>query len=314
MHSSWLQSLTLARTGSQFAQTLEELAQELSGGKAARYYVYDADTHQLAREGDEAVPVSETTHPGSCAMYREVVQDERPVPGVEANGAAISVPVRHYGTLVGVLTVVGPKDGDVLQELAEVAGVVQEHVNRGEELEGVLGRTQELVVQAVEAATPYGQGHVGKVARLAAELATMLDLSAQSRSDVFQAAQYHDVGFLVMRNRSGFEARQSHPQVGASFLAATRSLRNLAPLVEAHHERYDGSGFPAGVSGDSVPIEAWVLSMAEDVAEFWHDSLKDGYREKVADFFEERAPAHHPDVVDALCGLVDSGRLQEILG
>lgn len=53
--------------------------------------------------------------------------------------------------------------------------------------------------------------------------------------------------------------------------------------------------------------------MAEDVVEYWAETLKDSLKDRVAQFFEERATGHHPEVVDALCGLIDSGRLAELL-
>ena len=104
-----------------------------------------------------------------------------------------------------------------------------------------------------------------------------------------------------------------HPEIGDSLCAPLQSLRSVRPIILGHHERLDGSGYPNGLRGDEVPLEAWVLSLAEDFDMYWTELYGSAIDEVVAGFYEERARKHHPTVVDALSGLVDSGRLQVLM-
>lgn len=315
MQIQWLERLSLARTRVQFSRTLEQLCPEVPGVQQALFYEYQPANHRL-RRNEEDFLVDDATQPGACAMYRESSELEAEVPGrLDAGAPAYSFPVRFYGELVGVLTLVGRAGTngsftDHGEELASVAGLIFEQVKNRETADLYLDRSRDLMVNAVEA-LQKDQGHVGRVSRLVTELGNLLDLSAQAKADLFQAAQFHDVGFLILSHRSPFEAEAAHCQAGSEFLASHRELRHLAELVLDHHERYDGSGFPNQKKGDQVSLEGWALALAEDFDEHLHDSRGDRLT-KLSGFFEKKARQHHPDVVDALCGLIDSGRLKEI--
>lgn len=317
MQKNWLERLFISRTVAQFQENLEKLTTEVTSGSGALYYTFDSDNFKLFRQG-QPVPVDDDSQPGSCALLREEITEGKSIPGWSGSpDGAVSVPVRYYGELVGVLTVIpgSSSNGNLLElsrQLADLAGVVGEQVALKEDTEVFSGRSRDVMVQAVEALAG-GKGHVKRVARLCTELAAFLDLSAQVKADLFQAAHYHDVGLLMLSDRSPFEARQAHCQAGGDFLRCSRNLRQLVQLVESHHERYDGSGFPKGASGDDLPIDCWVLALAEALDEYWHDSKLTDYTTKLQVFFDEHAPTHHPEVVDALCGLVDSGRLKDVL-
>ncbi|MFA5504523.1 MAG: HD domain-containing phosphohydrolase [Vulcanimicrobiota bacterium] len=294
--------LSAARTLSQFQLETEKCAVEVGKVSEASYYVFSPDTSELKRLS-ETLDLDQSSLPAKCALLREECRE----------GLALCVPVRHFGQLVGVLQVTSDQETPPeLHDLLRVVGQIQEHVVGREESRIYAERSRDLMVQAVEAlgSTP---DHVKRVAQLCTELAKLLDLSVQLRYDLFQAAQYHDVGVLTLQGQSRDEAHRAHPTAGAEFLRTSRNLRHLAPFVEAHHERYDGSGFPHGLSGDQLPIDCWVMPLAEHLDEFWQRSLRDTYRDKLKDFFKSEADHHHPEVIDALCGLADSGRLEEIL-
>ena len=172
-------------------------------------------------------------------------------------------------------------------------------------------RSREFLVQAVEARG--ASGHVQRCCRLASSLAVMLDCSPQAQAQLSQAAECHDLGLLGFQDTAAPEAVREHARVGAELLRCHPDLFEVAELVQSHHERYDGSGQPRGLQGDELPLECWILSLVEDFVEHWESSL-DTYEMKVKDFFLGPAKHHHPDAVDALCGLVDSGKLQDLLG
>lgn len=324
-----LEELALARSMREFVQIAERLACSLGGGQRACLYAYSLSDDRLLRPaavGDDPwhLSVGNDTVPGRCALGWEPVAmevkaaDSAAIPGLEPwEGDVLALPVKLHGSLVGVLAVAATSFGDEqvqqLENLARVVGVMQETVAQREDFTALSTRIQSMLVVAVERLPGALPGHVARIASLSSELGGLLDLSARSRELLWQAAHYHDVGKLALHGRTPWEAEQHHPQAGATFLAACRPLAALAPLVEAHHERYDGSGFPRGRRGDEIPVEAWILSLAEDLDEFWMDHADEPLAEVVAAFFKQKAAAHHPLVIDALSGLVDSGRLESLL-
>jgi hypothetical protein len=296
--------LSATRSVAQFQSEVERCASEVGKVDDAFYYFYSSDANALTRQG-EVLEMDQRSLPGKCALLREQAREDE----------TLCVPVRHFGQLVGVLMVIADENTEMpseVHDLLRVVGQVQEHVVIGEESRIYTERSRDLMVQAVEA-LGSGADHVKRVARLCTELAKLLDLSVQLKYDLFQAAQYHDVGLLALQSKSIDDAQRAHATAGAEFLRSARNLRHLAPFVEAHHERYDGTGFPKGHAGDDLPIDCWVMPLAEHLDEFWQRSPHTDYRDKLKAFFQTEVAHHHPEVVDALCGLADSGRLEEIL-
>lgn len=312
-----LEQLSLARSREAFARSLEEMAVECLGGGKARFFRFRSWTGLLLRpwEKQKGFPLGEETLPGRVGLHMEYTVDRKmlPVPGLDGSGPInVGLPILLYGALIGVLTVVGLVEepdrerAAALGELVRVGGVAWEFTCRQEDAAAYAQRVEDVLVSATESLTPKGRGHTMRVARLATELATLMDLSTQSRNLVWRASLYHDVGKLVLAGQQ--EVERLHPTAGAEFLRSGRVLRELAPLVAASHERYDGTGFPRGLKGDQAPIEAWVLAMAEHLAESpeaWAD---------VESWVDEVEDSHHPAVADAMNGIVAGGRIREILG
>lgn len=308
------EKLSAARNLSHFQGEVERYAGLLTGNKPAYYFRYDGSQDSLSRQG-KTFAVDATTQPGTCILLSEPCSESLPLPEVESGEGTVSLPTRHFGQLVGVLTLsIKPEEAnsEKLVRYLKLVGVLQEQVQSREEMKAHQDRTRDLMVAAVEALGSC-HGHVRRVAQICSELANLLDLSAQIKAQLFEAAHYHDVGLLALQDKTTEQAQQAHCQAGADFLRATRSLSHLAHLVENHHERYDGTGFPNGRQGDDLLVECWVLSLAEHLEETWRQKPRETFEEKIKSFFKEEVKAHHPEVVDALCGLVDSGRLQDIM-
>lgn len=304
-----------AQSSGQFAHLVEQAAQNLTSSLGALYYRVDPSFQFLERR-DERLSIDANTQPGACALFRETREDSLPAPGFDSPfGQPRSFPVSHFGELVGVLCLLTseqPVPPDFEEGFVRQLGLYHRHTSLREEVIGFTELSRDLMVQAVEA-LGVGKNHIQRVARLSTELASLLDLSCQVKADLFQAAHYHDVGLLALQEQSNVDRRQRHPLAGAEFLRSTGHLQHLAHLLQTHHERYDGSGSPKGLSGDSLPIECWVLVLAEHLDEFWQEHPQATYLENLHKFFCQEADHHHPDVLDALCGLSDSGRLKQIL-
>jgi response regulator RpfG family c-di-GMP phosphodiesterase len=119
-------------------------------------------------------------------------------------------------------------------------------------------------------------GHGRRVAALARELARSMALSSEATLDVFVAGLLHDVGLiglsdelLVRLDGGGTSAEDAlyrdHSLLSARALAAMEDMLPVARLIEAHHERFDGTGFPLGTAGDAIPLGARILAFADVV-------------------------------------------------
>ena len=126
---------------------------------------------------------------------------------------------------------------------------------------------------AVEGNQPVLAGSGERVAAIASAIAEKLDLEADVRDDLYVAALLRDVGELGIDRAvldtpgelSGeqLEIVRRHPVLGETILAALAFLGQASRFVRTHHERFDGSGYPDGLSGDEIPLGARVLSVAD---------------------------------------------------
>ncbi len=141
----------------------------------------------------------------------------------------------------------------------------------------------ELVPEVVEmvkalATTLYSQSEYNKIhhletARLSELLAKMMGLPQQRVEQVRVASLLHDVGTLsispeLLNKRDLYtnEERQlvnQHPTLGAELLRPIRALREICDILEHHHERWDGTGFPRGLKGESIPLPARIISLVD---------------------------------------------------
>ena len=304
------------------ANTLNELEQALflvtSQGwqaKLCHLLIYNEDRQDLSR-ADKRWPADSKHQAGACALQLRPINEQNlgwPEDLSDRASHRCAYPIYHFGSLRAVLLLgfdQEPEDAQGLEDRLAGLGSLVEKVAYRESCERFVERAKELLVQALEARGL--EGHMTKAGRLCQALAAMLDCSPQVQSELLAAAQCHDIGLVRFKDIKSAEAQREHAKIGAEFLRQHPELYQVASLVEAHHERYDGSGLPEGKSGNELPLECWILALVEDLLESWESSLA-SYESKVKEFFTDQARHHHPDVVDALCGLIDSGRLPELV-
>lgn len=131
----------------------------------------------------------------------------------------------------------------------------------------------EILSAIVDAKDPYTAGHSRRVAILSVAVADRLGMGEATRSAVWAAGYLHDIGKLsipvkVLTKPSGLDdderrAVHRHPELGADILDGIAALRHLTPVVRHHHERWDGTGYPDGIAGERIPVEARILSVCD---------------------------------------------------
>ena len=127
---------------------------------------------------------------------------------------------------------------------------------------------------------PRSGGHVERVAGYAARLCDKLGMSQEERETIVKGALLHDVGMigvpdaLFAKQELTAEERAlvaAHTRVGASILEPMKSFRPFVPVVRWHHERKDGHGYPDGLAGDAIPLEAQIVAIANRYDEIRHN-------------------------------------------
>ncbi len=126
---------------------------------------------------------------------------------------------------------------------------------------------------AVDARNPYTHTHSKKVSQYAVALAEALNLESLTISRLSTCSLLHDIGKIGISdeilNKPGkltteeWEVIKVHPQLGVTIVSHARQLAPYIPGILYHHERYDGSGYPNGLKGEDIPLEARILAIAD---------------------------------------------------
>lgn len=176
----------------------------------------------------------------------------------------------------------------------------------------------EILGSVVDALSPNTLYHSTQVAVYALYIACKLGLPKNEQERIFKAGLVHDVGMICLSsaalacNRSlsdeEFESLRLHPTVGAEIVGRISHLRELAPLVHHHHERYDGNGYPDRLAGDEIPLGARILALADSLdALLTERPGRSGYSldEVIVEVRRCSGSQFDPEVVRAFMQLVD---------
>jgi HD-GYP domain-containing protein (c-di-GMP phosphodiesterase class II) len=182
---------------------------------------------------------------------------------------------------VGWLLAVNPLGGsqfgpEVRELLPVVAGLVAAQRNNArlyaeikELLFGVIG----ALTSAIDAKDPYTCGHSERVARIAVRLGEQLGVNTGLRCDLYLMGLLHDVGKIGIEDGvlkkadrltpDEYRTIQAHVRIGIHILSGLKKLSHLLPGIAHHHESWDGSGYPAGLAGEQIPLPARILAVAD---------------------------------------------------
>jgi diguanylate cyclase (GGDEF)-like protein/putative nucleotidyltransferase with HDIG domain len=137
---------------------------------------------------------------------------------------------------------------------------------------GVLSTIYALAA-TVDAKDHYTYGHSKKVSRYATEIAEALGFSEERIATIRAAALLHDIGkigvsdgILLKTNAlsaDDWESIRAHPKLGVAILKHVGGLSGCLAAIQYHHERWDGSGYPAGLKGENIPLDARILAVAD---------------------------------------------------
>lgn len=126
---------------------------------------------------------------------------------------------------------------------------------------------------SVEARDPYTEGHCERLSIYASDLGAFLGLDPDATLALRRGGYLHDLGKIAIPDEilkkganltlAEWEVMREHPAIGERICKPLRSLRNVLPIIRHHHEHWDGSGYPDGLSGAQIPLLARVLQVAD---------------------------------------------------
>jgi putative nucleotidyltransferase with HDIG domain len=197
-------------------------------------------------------------------------------------------------------------------DITERKRLIEERLDHLERLRRSLEETIGALVSTLEARDPYTAGHQKRVAELAIAIAEEMGLSDEQIDGIRMAGLVHDIGKIYvpsdLLNKSSrlngpeYELFKSHCQVGYDILKTIDFPWPVAPMVLQHHERQDGTGYPQGLYGRDIMLEARILAVA-DVVEAMSGQRPYRPANSIGDALEEilhhKDSLYDPEVVDA---------------
>lgn len=219
----------------------------------------------------------------------------------------------------------GGENGEWLEEL--VLQRTWDLDRTGEALETSLGKLRQAMQAVIQAMTlvielrdPYTAGHQRKVANLARLIAQDLKLDRDQVDGIYMAGVVHDIGKVsvpteILSKPAGLtdlELRlvRTHPEAGHGILKGIDFPWPIARIILEHHERLDGSGYPLGLSGEAIMLEARIIAVADVVDAIashrpYRPSL--GLEQAMEEIARHRGTLYDPPVVDACLRICREG-------
>lgn len=195
--------------------------------------------------------------------------------------SVICVPLTENDAVIGTITVANPLDGspftpsdlDLLATIAAQASVAIRNARLYEEQQKTYLDTVQAMVTAIEASDAYTRGHSDRVTRYSIALAKKVGLQKEAVSRLEQAAILHDIGKIGIDinllhkkgklTKADFDVLKLHPSIGVRILEPIGFLAPIRDIIEQHHERFDGKGYPNGLNGEETLPEARVLAVCD---------------------------------------------------
>jgi putative nucleotidyltransferase with HDIG domain len=210
------------------------------------------------------------------------------------------------------------RDLALAESIGRLAGVAIQNAMLYEELTESFLQTIAALANAIEVRDNYTHQHSEELVFLAGETGRLLGCSDVQLELIRLGALLHDIGKIgvpdeILKKPAKLTQDEmkiviEHPLIGASIVSPIKRLEKVAPIIRAHHERYDGAGYPDGLKGEKIPLEARILSVTDSYSAMIDDRV---YRkalsniEAVAELKRGAGSQFDPKVVEALLSVLD---------
>jgi HD-GYP domain-containing protein (c-di-GMP phosphodiesterase class II) len=257
--------------------------QETAGGKLRplAFYGYRREDEQRLREV-RLTPAAARSLLGEDAVKIVTAEELRGLEGTPASltSEAYAIAPFHLGDRHGCLSVNAPDDEPLspqklrlLDGLSHQAQLALANATSFARLRRTMFSTVEALANAAEANDRYTSTHAREITHLAVRVATELGLERERIAELELGALFHDIGkigvptsILLKAGPLTDEEREivrRHPEWGERILSPIEEFAEICPVVRHCHERWDGTGYPDGLSGEAIPLESRIIFVCD---------------------------------------------------
>jgi putative nucleotidyltransferase with HDIG domain len=155
--------------------------------------------------------------------------------------------------------------------------LVEERTGRLQQAYRTLKRSHldsvKVLTEAIDAKDPYTRGHSDRVRRMSLEIAKSMDFTEERLESLEYGALLHDIGKIGIKdevlqkggplNSDEYQYIQEHPLIGVKIIEGIEFFKNKVPMIRHHHEHFDGTGYPDGLAGEAIPLEARIIAVPD---------------------------------------------------
>lgn len=209
------------------------------------------------------------------------------------------------------------EDAETAKRLAAQIGIALENTMLVSDLEEMFMNIIKALASAIDAKSPWTKGHSERVTEYAVKVAHKMGFGQADAERLRLAGLLHDIGKIGTYDvildkpdkltKEEFELVKKHPDRGCEILSPIKQFKNLLPIIRHHHERWDGTGYPAGLKGEEIPLLARILCAADSFDSMTADRPyrpAPGMEYAVSEFERCRGTQYDPAVVDAFLAVL----------
>lgn len=265
--------------------------------------------------------------------FSGITGEERDILMLDSISSMCLVPLQTTGVTRGLL-IIGEARSETrepftTEKMSLVRGIADQTVSSlqraelFEELESAYLSTVTSLAKAVEAKDTYTADHADKLASMVTVMGKKIGMTQEEMEDLRYGAILHDVGKIgvpdaVLQKPDGLDddewaIMRQHPVIGYHILDPIPRLKGAARIIRHHHERYDGGGYPDGLSGHDIPLGARILTVADSYSAIMDRRVyKEArtYEEAVSELRNNSGSQFDPQIVALFLEMTARGEIQ----
>jgi putative nucleotidyltransferase with HDIG domain len=243
------------------------------------------------------------------------------------------IPLIAGGEMVGFYSIGSKRSGQpftqddqrILMTVANQTAIAVKNSSLFKDLQDTFIQTVVTLANAIDIRDSYTSDHSQRIARLAVETAKELGCNEDELQMIYWGSLLHDIGKIGIPDSillkpgpldpDEWEIIKTHPTIGANIIQPIKQLSNVTPIIQYSHEFFDGTGYPAGIKGDEIPLGARIVAVVDSFSAMIDQRVyKDSrsIRETKIELNKYAGIQFDPVVVDAFLKVLESERLNDV--